>query len=169
MEIAGKEIALALFVVVPVLILGISFPLAMRRMEGESFLKRHLTKIQDTPLISIGSIALAVIFVLSSVPKLITLESVTMSFQEWGYPSWFMYAIGAIEFVAGVALLSTAAAPIAATVLCGVMLGAVLTHLWSGAFGLATIPALLFFALAYIAMVRALQKRGMFEDMSLPA
>lgn len=169
MEMAGKEIALALFVVIPVLLLGISFPIAMRFMEGRRFVTRHLEKIKDTPLLSGGSVALTVVFVLSSVPKLVTLESVALSFQSWGYPSWFMYLVGIIEFIGGVALLSTAAAPLAATVLCGVMLGAAVTQLWSGAFGLAAIPTLLFVALAYIGTVRALQKRGMFEDMSLPA
>jgi len=169
MEMEAKHIALALFVLLPVLILGISFPIAMRFMEGRKFLERHLRQLRETPILTLGSVGLTVVFVLSSIPKLITLESVMGSFQAWGYPSWFMYVVGAIEFVGGIALLSTAAAPIAATALCGVMLGAVITHLLHGAFGLATIPALLFVALTYLGMIRALQKRDMFKDTSLPA
>lgn len=169
MEIAGKEIALAVFILLPVLILGISFPLAMRKMEGNSFLKRHLEKLRDTPFVTFGSVVLTLIFVLSSVPKFISLESVLVSFEAWGYPSWFMYTVGAIEFVGGVALLSTAAAPLAATALAGVMIGAMVTHLVQGAFGLAVIPAVLFVALSYIGVIRAMQKRDMYHDSSLPA
>ncbi len=169
MELAGKEIALAVFILLPVLMLGITFPIALRFMEGRKFMKRHIEKLRQTPLVTFASVGLTIVFVISSVPKLISLNSVVGSFEAWGYPAWFMYVVGILEFVAGVALLSTRAAPLAATALAGITMGAVVTHLSQGAFGLATIPALLFVALSYIGVIRALQKRDMFKDMWLPA
>ena len=48
-------------------------------------------------------------------------------FVIWGYPMWFMYGIGAVETIAGLALFVPRLASGAALVLIAIMLGAVVT------------------------------------------
>lgn len=48
-------------------------------------------------------------------------------FAAWGYPSWFCYAIGAAEMVAGVSFFFAGIAMYAGLVLAAIMLGAFYT------------------------------------------
>lgn len=50
------------------------------------------------------SVFLALLFLLAGGSKLFAPEMHFKDFQEWGYPIWFIFVVGAIE-VAGAALL----------------------------------------------------------------
>ena len=54
------------------------------------------------------------------------------AFEEWGYPTWFLYMIGVFETVGGGILLIPKARPYGALLLALVMLGAVITRLIHG-------------------------------------
>ncbi|HEY2824748.1 MAG TPA: DoxX family protein [Gemmatimonadales bacterium] len=51
------------------------------------------------------------------------------AFVIWGYPMWFMYAVGAVEMIGGLALFVPRVASWAAMGLMAVMIGAVVTSL----------------------------------------
>lgn len=53
----------------------------------------------------------------------------TRSFAEWGYPGWFVYAIGALEFCGAVGVLFPCVAHYAASGLGVIMCGALYTVL----------------------------------------
>lgn len=54
------------------------------------------------------------------------------NFERWGYPGWFWLAIGALEVIAGMALLVPRAASAAAIVLAVTMVWALATFLHAG-------------------------------------
>lgn len=71
---------------------------------------------------------LAVIFLASGVAKLAALGFEQAAFARWGYPLWFMYAVGAAETLGALGLL-TPLRRWAAGGLLLLMLGALQTHL----------------------------------------
>ena len=75
------------------------------------------------------SVFLALLFLLAGGSKLFAPEMHFKDFQEWGYPIWFIFVVGAIE-VAGAALLLIPAMRLYGALLLAVdMLGATATHL----------------------------------------
>jgi len=54
------------------------------------------------------------------------------AFERWGYPVWFLFFIGVLEFGGGLAILLPRIAPYGALVLAIVMLGALVTRLIHG-------------------------------------
>lgn len=54
------------------------------------------------------------------------------AFERWGYPVWFLFFIGVLEFGGGLAILVPRIAPYGALVLAVVMLGALVTRLIHG-------------------------------------
>ena len=70
---------------------------------------------------------LALTFVLTGGSKLASVAPSPENFARWGFSMTFMYAIGAIEVVGGLALLVPRLSPFAALLLAGTMLGAVRT------------------------------------------
>jgi putative oxidoreductase len=71
--------------------------------------------------------ALALMFLLAGSAKFVRPMWARM-FDRWGYPDHFYLVIGALEVVAGVALLVPRLAAPAALVLIVIMIGAGLTH-----------------------------------------
>lgn len=90
---------------------------------------------------------LAAVFVLAGCMKLAAIEFEVRGFEHFGYAPWFMYAIGALELGAGLALLFRRAATLAAFLLVAVMVGAAFSHLRAGDGVLMAMPALAFLAL----------------------
>lgn len=72
---------------------------------------------------------LVLIFVTSGSAKLAGLEFELAAFERWGYPIWFMYLTGFIEFFAGLGLLMKIPRRIVSLGLAGLMLGAAVTHI----------------------------------------
>lgn len=72
---------------------------------------------------------LAAIFLLSGGAKLAGLPFEIAAFERWGYPLWFMYAIGAAEVAGALALAINFLRHLAAPALSLLMLGAIGTHI----------------------------------------
>ena len=76
------------------------------------------------------------------------------NFERWGYPAGFYMVIGAIELVAGLALLVPRLAFHAALTLMTIMVAAALTHLRSGETARLSVPLLYLSVLGVIAWLR---------------
>jgi uncharacterized membrane protein YphA (DoxX/SURF4 family) len=96
-------------------------------------------------------VLLAAVFVLAGAMRLAAVEFEVQGFAHFGYAPWFMYAIGALELGAGLALLFRRAATPAALVLGVVMVGAAASHLRAGDGVLLALPALVLLALLAVA------------------
>lgn len=84
---------------------------------------------------------LAVLFLVQGGLKLIQADHEVAAFTErWGYPIWFMLAVGALEVAGAVGLLVPVLRPWAALGLAGLMLGAIATHLRFGEWGALPLP-----------------------------
>ena len=80
------------------------------------------------------------------------LDAVVASFEAWGYSILFRLAIGALEVLAGLALLFPVSARAGALALIPVMAGAVYTHVFRGTWLLASlIPITVLLLLAIVA------------------
>lgn len=73
------------------------------------------------------SVAVSALFLMSAIPKFLMPGWVTR-FAEWGYPEWFLYAIGALEAAGAIGLLIPRIAPFAAGGLILILFGAAYTH-----------------------------------------
>jgi uncharacterized membrane protein YphA (DoxX/SURF4 family) len=96
----------------------------------------------------------AFVFLSAGAPKLGTTQEVLQSFEEWGYPQWMLYAVGAIEYFGGIFLMLPWATFWSAIALSVVMLGAIFTHIATGAAAWAVVPTLMLAALAFLAYRR---------------
>ncbi|NKC31289.1 DoxX family protein [Falsiroseomonas selenitidurans] len=100
---------------------------------------------------------LVVLFTIAGAMKLTAHPFELHGFAHFGYPLWFMYAIGAIEFAAGFALLQARLLMPAVAVLGVVLLGAVASHLRVGDPPAMALPAVV--ALAMLAGLAVLHRR----------
>lgn len=79
---------------------------------------------------------LVLVFLASGGQKLLGSEQLAAEFVRFGYPVWFMYVTGLVEVTAALGLLvgffRPAIMPLAALLLVGTMLGALLTHVRIG-------------------------------------
>ena len=82
------------------------------------------------------TLLLALVFAASGVAKLAALDFEVQAFTRWGYPLWFMFAIGAAEAAVAAGLLMRRLSAMAAAALSGLMLGAVGTHVIHAEWGM---------------------------------
>jgi putative oxidoreductase len=87
-----------------------------------SVLKRSLPWLLQVPL--------ALIFLVASYRKLTGDAVPVETFTQLGLGEWFRYFTGVLELLGGVGLLMPRVASLAAIGLAGIMIGAVLTHLF---------------------------------------
>lgn len=99
---------------------------------------------------------LAFVFALSGAAKLAGLDFEVQAFVRWGYPLWFMVAVGAAEVAGAAALLTRRLAALAAAALAVLMLGAVWTHLLHAEWGMLAVAV----TILALAAWRAWQGRG---------
>lgn len=98
---------------------------------------------------------LAAVFALAGILKLAAVEFEVQGFAHFGYAPWFMYAVGALELLGGLALLLRRFAAPAALPLAAVMVGAAASHLRAGDGVAMALPALVLLALlALVAFAR---------------
>jgi len=64
-------------------------------------------------------------------------------FEQWGYPGWFRWAVGAAEIGGGVALFAHRTRRLAAVSLTIVMAGAIMTHAMHGELARVMVPLIL--------------------------
>jgi uncharacterized membrane protein YphA (DoxX/SURF4 family) len=101
------------------------------------------------------TIVLALIYIIAGVPKLGALDFIHRRFSEvWGYPLWFEYLIGALEFVGGILLIIPSTAFWAASMLSVIMVGAIYTHLALGNPAFTPVPLICLALLVYVASKR---------------
>lgn len=85
---------------------------------------------------------LVALFTIAGAMKLTAHPFEVHGFEHFGYPPWFMYAIGLLEFIAAFALLHARLLPAAAAALGAVLIGAVFSHLKAGDALVLTVPAI---------------------------
>jgi uncharacterized membrane protein YphA (DoxX/SURF4 family) len=61
--------------------------------------------------------------------KMIQNTEKTTDFARWGYPKWFMVALGMVEILAGIGFLFPATRPYCIATYAIILVGAVATHL----------------------------------------
>src|SRR5690606_12347708 len=76
--------------------------------------------------------AVAIIFVVTGLRKLLSFGTVASDFESWGFHPAFMYMIGIVELAGAVALLTPRARIPGIVGLGVVMLGAIGTHIYAG-------------------------------------
>ena len=97
---------------------------------------------------------LALLFLAASAGKVAGNPQVAEMFEVWGYPAWFLLAIGILELAGAVGLLIPRTAGLAALGLIAIMIGAAYTHLANGE-GLQVLrPILFMLPLAAIVWIR---------------
>jgi uncharacterized membrane protein YphA (DoxX/SURF4 family) len=96
--------------------------------------------------------------------KLIALDFVVETFQGWGYPTWFRWAVGLTEILAAVLVLIPATRGLGSAIIGLVMLGAIGTHVVAGQWLMIPLPLALFVLAALL--VSALRPR--FEPTAAP-
>ena len=77
-------------------------------------------------------VPLALLYLLTASSKVIGAPEVVEMFRNWGLPDGFHLVIGVLEAAGGIGLLIPRLAGYAALGLCGVMIGAGLTHVMNG-------------------------------------
>ena len=150
---------LALFVAAPVVILTSAFLYFLRKGREESPARETLESNGSKGLWAVTAV-LAVIFAGAGFPKVGSMDMVLTSFEEWGYPESFHYVVGGIEFIGAILLLIPSTATLAALVLCGIMVGAFVTHATAGEYAMLPVNVVLFAGLAYVAWARSSELFG---------
>ena len=78
------------------------------------------------------AVAVAGMFVMSSIPKLQGADEIRQAFENWGYPASFVLLIGVLEMLGAILALIPRVATFGAAILVIVMGGAVFTHFSTG-------------------------------------
>jgi uncharacterized membrane protein YphA (DoxX/SURF4 family) len=87
---------------------------------------------------------LGLVILVAGATKLLDTPIWVGSFERFQFPAWwFFYAVGAVEVLGGILFLFGRKLKVAAVILATVMMGAVVTHLRVGEFGLTLAPLVL--------------------------
>jgi putative oxidoreductase len=78
----------------------------------------------------IPALLLASMFIPQGLGKFSATSGWRRAFEHWGYPHWFLLAIGGLELLAGLLVLYRRTAPVGALLIITVMAGAMWTHVW---------------------------------------
>lgn len=97
---------------------------------------------------------LAAIFLVAGGGKLVGAPKQVDSFAHWGYASWFLYVVGAVEAVGAIGLLVPRVAVFSVLLLGVTMLGAALTHLVHHEMKAVPIPLVILGLLAMVGYAR---------------
>lgn len=89
---------------------------------------------------------LAAFFVIGGTLNIFASDAILADYERWGYPDWFHYVTGGLEWLTAVLIASPAARQFGNLLGCGVMASAAATVLLHGETGHA-IPPLTVFAL----------------------
>ncbi|GLQ97767.1 DoxX family protein [Dyella mobilis] len=83
---------------------------------------------------------LAAFFVVGSLSNIVAPGSIYEEYLQWGYPSWFHFVTGALEFTAAVLLFRAPSRLLGSALGCTVMLAALATVIVHGEYGHAIPP-----------------------------
>jgi DoxX-like family len=95
--------------------------------------------------------ALAAFFILGAAINVLAPGSTAAEYQRWGYPDWFHFVTGALEFATAVLLVVTATRLLGAGLGGAVMLAAVATVIVHGEYVRAAPPVAVLSLLAIVA------------------
>jgi putative oxidoreductase len=99
--------------------------------------------------------AISMLFVAAGLLQLAGVRPVRRAYARWGYPEWFLVAIGSIEMEAGIFAAFDNTQRIAALQLIPIMLGSIYTHgKTPGERYMAVVPAVTLMALCGMAQSR---------------
>jgi uncharacterized membrane protein YphA (DoxX/SURF4 family) len=99
-------------------------------------------------------VAFLFFFLAQGLGKLTGMEATVAAWENWGYPMWTMYLVGAVELVGAVLLLLRRTAFIAAVVLLAIMPGAIVTHILAEEWVLIAVPVITALVLGAIAWMQ---------------
>jgi uncharacterized membrane protein len=85
-------------------------------------------------------LALAAFFVAGSLSNIIAPGSIYQEYLKWGFPRWFHFVTGSLEFTTAVLLFRTPSRLLGPALGCAVMLAAVATVIIHGEYGHAVPP-----------------------------
>src|ERR1041385_1948313 len=91
---------------------------------------RKLARVVRFAATWIPTAMLTYVFVAQGLNKFSTTSGWFLAFRHWGYPDWFRMLVSVIEIAGGLLVLWRRSAPIGATLILCVMLGAMGTHVW---------------------------------------
>lgn len=86
--------------------------------------------------------------------KLTGMDMAVAAWENWGYPTWMMYAVGAVETVGAVLLIFRRTAFYASVALLAIMPGAVVTHILAEEWAIIPLPVVTGAVLATIAWMQ---------------
>ena len=100
------------------------------------------------------TILAAIAFLLAGIPKVAAVEIWREQFAGWGYPEWFLRAVGLVEVIGALLLVVPRTALVGALVLAVVMAGAVYTHVANGEGTAFLRPLIFIFVMTMIIRIR---------------
>jgi hypothetical protein len=94
--------------------------------------------------------ALAAFFIVGSVINVFAPGTTALEYQRWGYPDWFHFVTGALEFVAAILLALTSTRLVGAGLGAAVMFAAAATVVLHGEYFRAAPPIVVLILLALV-------------------
>jgi hypothetical protein len=85
-------------------------------------------------------LALAAFFVVGSLSNIFAPESIYQEYLKWGYPRWFHFVTGSLEFTTAILLFRAPSRLLGSALGCTVMLAALATVILHGEYGHAVPP-----------------------------
>lgn len=108
----------------------------------------------ETIAVSAVAWILAALLAVFGTSKLMATEMQVAAFQSWGYPLWFMYAVGAAEVTAALLLTVPETTFYGGALALGVLAGAIATLLAAGQYAQLPLPAVTGAAAGLLAVLR---------------
>ena len=106
-------------------------------------------------MLLIITIALAVLYFMAGGSKFVGMQPTwAVNFDLWGYPGWFLYLVGAVEFIGAVLLIIPSIALLGSVALGTIMFGAFWTHIANGEYLGVFVSGVLFALLVFLGRLR---------------
>ena len=106
-------------------------------------------------MLLIITIALAVLYFMAGGSKFVGMQPTwAVNFDLWGYPGWFLYLVGAVEFIGAALLLVPSIAIFGSMALGTIMFGAFWSHIASGEYLGSIVAGVLFVLLVFLGRLR---------------
>ncbi len=142
---------MALFIALPIALLGI-FGAFVLRATAQRRPEAYVERVERSTWVL--TFALALIFLMASLPKLSGSVDAVNAFDRWGIPTSFVFWVGAVEFFGAIMLLVPRLTSAVAVLMSLLMSASLVTHVLHGEWMLALLPLLCIAGLLRLAYVR---------------
>ena len=122
--------------------------------------RRSAAHVAATALLWLATAYLVMVFVRAGAAKFSDTSGWAHAFAAWRFPRWFRMLVGAAELSGAALVLLPPLAPVGATVLAAVMLGAMGTHVWHGRPGQVTNEIVPLAMALVVLAIRRRRRRG---------